>query len=45
MVSLLSMERMSDLPEGSPISPVPPPKSAMGLCPMRCICAIAMMGI
>ena len=33
MVSRVSIWRMSVLPEGSPIMPVPPPSSAIGLLP------------
>ena len=44
-VSTVIILRKSLLPEGSPIMPVPPPIRAMGRCPARCRCAMAMMGI
>jgi hypothetical protein len=35
--------RSADLPLGSPIRPVPPPMTATGECPWRCMCASAIM--
>ena len=45
MVSLVIICLMSDLPDGSPIMPVPPPNRAIGRCPYFCIHAIAIMGM
>ncbi len=45
MSSTVSTFRRSDLPDGSPIMPVPPPISANGLWPAFCKCAIAMIGM
>ena len=36
--------RSDERPLGSPIMPVAPPTTAMGLCPARCRWAIIMMG-
>ena len=45
IVSTVIILRMSVLPDGSPIIAVPPPISAMGRWPARCMCAIAMIGM